>query len=113
MSIASGVIFENIILEPMDMAIGPKPETPIFREAVASDTGAWEDDVAMCWSNFNGVDHLHEIHTILLCKMAPLIEECQDRSSITIFYYFAVSDSIGRSRTVRGYFSVLMTSLKN
>ncbi len=79
---------ENIVLKPVDMAVGPETESSIFGQAVASDARAWEDNIAVGGPNLNGLDHLDQVHAVALGKQAPLVEKGQNRGPEAIFNYF-------------------------
>jgi len=66
--------------------VGPVTETAVLGEAVAANTGAGEDHVAVGRAHLDGVDHLDEIDAVALGKQAPLVQIGEDGGAVAVLH---------------------------
>ncbi len=70
------------VFESQDVFVRPVTQSAVFWQAIAADSGAGEDDIAVGRPHFNGIDDLDEVHAIALGKQAPFVEESQDCGAV-------------------------------
>jgi hypothetical protein len=101
------------VFKAQEVAIGPLAKAAVFWQAVTADSWSGKDDVAVRWPHLDGFHHLCEIHAISLGKNRPFVQEGKNRGTIGVFDDFSCFRFDGRSITVSGNLSTLITSFRN
>ena len=69
--------------------VGPDSQTPIFREAVSSDSGTGEDHIRVGGPHLDRIYYLYEVYTVAFGKEAPFMEIGKYRGAIGVFHDLA------------------------
>jgi len=72
------------VLETQQVLVSPVAEPSVLGQAVASDSRARENDVAVGGPHADGLDNLDQVHTVALGEQAPLVQKGQGRGAIGI-----------------------------